>query len=82
MTHNPQPKRRRVPPFLISLETNNLIIHNCMVDCGATHNIMPFSVMRNVGLDCIRHYKVGECIFSIDSRSVSTYGEIKDFFPR
>lgn len=77
MTHKHQPKRGRVPPFIISLETNDLIIHNCMVDYGATHNIMSLSVMRTVGLDCTRHYKAGDCNFSIDSRSVLAYGEIK-----
>ena len=79
MTHKPKPKRGRVPPFFISFEINELIIHNCMVDCGATHNMMPLSVIRTIGLDCTRHYQVGECIFSIDSISVLAYGEIKYF---
>lgn len=48
-----------------------------MVDSGTTHNIMALSFMKTIGLDCIRHYKLGECIFYIDSRSVLAYGEIK-----
>ena len=78
LAHKPQPKRGKVPLFLLSLETNDLIILNCMVDSGATHNIMPLSVMKTIGLDCTRQCKAGERIFSIDSRSVSIYREIKD----
>lgn len=41
MTQKPQLKRGKVPPLFISLEIDNLIIHNCMDDCGATHKSMP-----------------------------------------
>lgn len=79
MINKPHPKQGRVPPFFISLGIDDLIIHSCMVDCGTTHNIMPLPIMNTIGLDCTRHYKVGECIFTINSRSVLTYGEIKVF---
>lgn len=82
MTYKPQPKRGKVPPFFISLETDDLIIYNCMVHCGASHNNMPLSVMRTLGLDCTKHYRANECIFSIDSRSVAAYSEIKDLCAR
>ena len=52
-----------------------------MVDNGATKNIMPLSIL-NIGLECTRHFKTGEGIFSIDSRKVITYGEIKYFYAR
>ena len=78
MSHKPQPKKGTVPPFFISLKTDDLIIHNCMVDYGATHDTIPFSFMTTIGLDCTRHYKARESIFSIDSRIVFSYGEIKD----
>jgi hypothetical protein len=81
MTQKLQPKKGRVTPFFISLENDDFIIHNCMVDSGATHNSMPLSVMRTIGLDCTRHYQDSECIFSIDS-SVRAYGEIKYFCAR
>lgn len=81
MTHKPLPKRGRVPPFFISLGIDDLIIHNCMVDHGATHNIMPLSIMRTNGLDSTRHDQANECIFSIDSRSVPTYGRLQIFVP-
>ena len=53
-----------------------------MVDSGATKNIFPLSVMKTIGLDCTKNYKDSEYIFSIDSRSVPTYGEIKYFYAR
>ena len=48
-----------------------------MIHYGATHNVMPLSFMRTIGLDCTRHCQASECIFAIDSRSVTTYEEIK-----
>jgi hypothetical protein len=38
--------RGKIPPFFVSLETLELILHNCMVDSGATNNIMPLSIME------------------------------------
>ena len=52
-----------------------------MVDCGATHNIMPLLVMWTDFLYYTRHYQAEECILAIDSWSVPAYGEIKDFVP-
>lgn len=53
-----------------------------MIDCRDTPNIMPLLVMRTIVLDYTRQCQVGECIFFIDSRSVLTYVEIKDFYAK
>ena len=53
-----------------------------MLDSGDTHNIMPLSIMKTIGVYCTKNYKAGEFIFVIDSRSVSTYKEIKYFCAR
>lgn len=82
MTQKPQTQSGKVPSFFLSLETNDLIIHNCMVDCGDTHNIMPLSVMKTMVLDCTKHYQYDKSIYTVDSRSVSVYGEIKEFYAR
>jgi hypothetical protein len=55
------------------------VLHNCLVDSGATNNIMPLSVMQALGMECMRHYETGEIIYAIDSRKVPAYGEIKYF---
>ena len=79
--HNPPYRhpRGQVPPFFISLETDSLILHNCMLDNGATNNILPLSIMEAMGLECTKYFEVGEGIFSIYSRIVLAYGEIKYF---
>ena len=74
--HQPQLKKGKVFPFFIYLESNDLIIHNCVVDIGTMHNIIPLSIIKNIGIDCTRHYKDGESIFVIDSRSMVAYGDI------
>ena len=33
--------RRNVPPFLLTFEIFNRNVHNCMVDSGASSNVMP-----------------------------------------
>ena len=30
------------PPFYVSLVIHDLLLHNCMLDSGASHNLMPF----------------------------------------
>jgi hypothetical protein len=37
--------RGKIPPFYVSLEKLELLLHNCMVDSGDTNNIMPLSIM-------------------------------------
>jgi len=32
-------------PFFISFGVNELILHNCMLDTGASTNVMPLGVM-------------------------------------
>jgi hypothetical protein len=69
--------RGKVPPFYISIENHDFTLHNCLVDSGATNNIMPLSVMEALGMGCTKYYETGESIYAIDSRKVPTYGEIK-----
>jgi hypothetical protein len=63
-------------PFYISLGINDLILHNCMLDTGASTNVMPLSVMKQLGLkttqDLIEH------VCAMDAREVKVYGVIKN----
>jgi hypothetical protein len=36
--------RRNVPPFLLTFKIFNRNVHNCMVDSGASSNVMPWTV--------------------------------------
>ena len=39
---------KSVPPFLMTFEIFNKNVHNCMIDSGASSNVMPVSVCRNL----------------------------------
>jgi hypothetical protein len=70
----------KILPFYISIENHDVALHNCLVDIGTTNNIMPLVVMEELGMSCTNYYETGETIYAIDSRKVSYYGEIKDFY--
>jgi hypothetical protein len=63
-----------VPPFYISLNIHDKILHNAMLDSGTSHNLMPKVVMENLGLDVTRTYKD---LHSFDSSKVKCIGIIK-----
>jgi hypothetical protein len=63
------------PPFFISLELNNKWLHNCMMDSGASANVMTLRVMRQLGLEITRPY--GN-VCGIDSKAISAYGLIEN----
>ena len=39
-----------IPPFYVSLNIHEKILHNTMLDSGASHNLMPKVVMEILGL--------------------------------
>jgi hypothetical protein len=53
------------PPFYISLNIHDKILHNCLLDSGASHNLMLKSVMEELGLEITKTYHDH---FSFDSR--------------
>ena len=63
------------PPFYVSLVIHDLLLHNCMLDLGASHNLLPLSVMEQLGLQITRSYKD---LYSFDSKRVKCLGMIKD----
>jgi hypothetical protein len=64
-----------VAPFYITLNVHNQLLHNCMLDSGASHNVMPKSIMDRLGLEITRPYGY---LYSFDSRRVKCRGMIKD----
>ncbi len=64
-----------VPPFYVSLNIHDKVLCNAMFDSGASHNLMPKSVMERLDLDITRPYKD---LFSFDSSQVRCLGLIKD----
>ena len=64
-----------VPPFYISLLLHDFILHNCMLDSGASHNIMPLSIMKELNLQITKPYRY---LYSFESKMVKCVGLIKD----
>ena len=64
-----------VPPFYITLEIHDMLLHNGMLDNGASHNLMPKKIMEHLGLEITRPY---HDLFSFDSSKVPCIGLIKD----
>jgi len=64
-----------VPPFYISQLLHDYTLHNCMLDSGASHNLMPLSVMKELNLHITKPYRD---LYSFDSKRVKCVGLIKD----
>jgi hypothetical protein len=45
------------PPFYISLNLRDKILHNYLMDSGASHNVMPKFVMEELGLNITKPYQ-------------------------
>ena len=64
------------PSFYISLNIHDNILHNAMLDSGASHNLMPKVIMERLGLEVTIPYKD---LYSFDSSRVRCLGLIKAF---
>jgi hypothetical protein len=62
-------------PFYCSLMVNGLILRNCMLDSGASNNIMTLEVMHELGLQITRPCRN---VQAVDAREVPCCGVIKD----
>ena len=63
------------PPFYIILNVHDQILHNAMLDSGASHNLMPKVIMERLGLEITKPYKD---LYSFDSSRVKCLGLVKD----
>jgi hypothetical protein len=51
------------------------LLHNCMLNSRASHNLMPKVIMEKLGLEVTKPY---QDLYSFDSRKVKCLGMIKD----
>jgi hypothetical protein len=63
------------PPFYTSLNIHDKVLHNCLMDSGASHNLMPKVVMEELGLEVKKAF---HDLYSFDSRRLQCLGVIKD----
>ena len=75
LSDNPKDDSNSSPPFYITLIVHDQMIHNCLLDLGACHNLMPKAVMEALGLSITKPYPD---LYAFDSRVVKCLGVIKD----
>jgi hypothetical protein len=63
------------PPFYTSLNIHDNFLCNCLMDSGASHNLMPKTIMDELGLEISNTYHE---LYSFDSMKVKGLGVIKD----
>jgi hypothetical protein len=63
------------PPFYTSLNIHDKVLHNFLMDSGASHNLVPKTIMEELGLEITKTY---HDLYSFDSRKVQCLGVIKD----
>jgi ribonuclease HI len=61
-------------PFFLSLLVNNKVLYNCMLDSGASSNVMTKKVMEQLNLRISRPY---HNICAMDSKMIKLHGLIK-----
>jgi hypothetical protein len=62
------------PPFYTSLNIHDKVLHNFLMDSGESHNLIPKTVMEELGLEIMKDY---HDLHSFDSRRVQCLGVIK-----
>ena len=50
-------EEEEVPPFYMSLNVHDMVLHNAMLNSGASHNLIPNGVVESLGLEITRSYK-------------------------
>ena len=63
-----------IVPFYVTLVVHDLLLHSCMLDSSASHNLMPLSIMEQLGLQITGPYKV---LYSFESKRLKCLGMIK-----
>ena len=73
-------KSRSQPlPFLLTFEIFNRNVHNCLVDSGASLNVMPYSVCKKINAQP-KMCRIK--IIQLDRSPLKVMGELKDVMIR
>jgi hypothetical protein len=74
-----QRSRSTTPPFLITFDIFNRNVHNCMVDSGASSNVMPLKVCEKLN---VKPEESDIQIIQLDRTRVKVIGELKNVLIR
>ncbi|KAH9296175.1 hypothetical protein KI387_039763, partial [Taxus chinensis] len=70
-----QGKMLKPPPFYVSLIIGNQLVHNCMIDSGASSSVMPKQIADQLGLQ----YEItSKGVVQLDGTAVATVGVIRN----
>ena len=75
----PDDKSNYPPPFYITLTVHDQMLHICLLDSGASHNLMPKAVMETLGLTVTKPF---HDLYVFYSKAVKCLGVIKDLVVR
>jgi hypothetical protein len=64
-----------VPPFLLTFEVLNKNLHNCLVNSGASFNVMPLSICKKLNTTPLKSDKH---VIQLDRTQVKVIRELKD----
>jgi hypothetical protein len=67
-------KKPFVPPFLLTFEVFNINLHNCLVESGASSNVMPLSICKTLNTVPLKSDKH---VIQLDKTQVKVMGELK-----
>jgi hypothetical protein len=67
------------PLFLLTFEVFNRNLHNCLVDSGASSNVMSLSIYKKLNTVSLKSDKH---VIQLDRTQVKVIGEIKDVMMR
>jgi hypothetical protein len=70
---------KNVPPFLLSFDIFNRNVHNCMVDSGASSNMIHLFVCQKINAE-VKPYDLK--IIQLDRTNVKVIGELKNVLIR
>ncbi len=65
----------RPPMFYVSLVIEKILVHNCMVDSGATSSVMPKNIVDQLGLV---YQPLEKGVVQLDGSTINTLGVVKD----
>jgi hypothetical protein len=64
-----------VPPFILTFEVFDKNLHNCLVDSGASSNVMPLYICKKLNIVPLKSNKH---VIRLDRTQVNLMGELKD----
>jgi hypothetical protein len=71
--------RSTTPPFMVTFEIFNRNVHNCMMDFGASSNVIPFKVCEKLN---VKPEQSDIQIIQLDRTKVKVIGELKNILIR